>query len=348
MRDSFALYYSRPKMAQTVDFDLRLLTGALELERLLPTPADYAEVRSRVSLRGREWRDRIIQAVGNFNWRTTAEAIDRPYPEDDLVRVLGFGDLLTRFVVAPVPLTEEFTARVVELGVFSNLIVTLYDDLVDRRGLSSVPLRPDSLILAAAHPNRFRRRALLMRSGAAKTIILLIGQYFQELQNLTELHSRSRIFHTSVRAIQQMHEAEAHAVRQGPAASRAVVIRKSALPFVVMGLPSWLATESFVRRHYLWHLKWLYRFGDLIGLLDDFVDVNDDARAGMANRFLPTSSNMLRASPEMAAQEIARRAGLIIRSWDEHCDPTSRSDASRSALITCVVSWLGGIPVLCD
>jgi hypothetical protein len=332
-------------VAQTFDFDLRLLTRALENEGLLPTPADYSFVRSRVSPVGREWRDRIVQTVGNSNWRAAAEGIDRPYAEDDLIRVLGFGDLLTRFVVAPVPITEECTPRVLELGVLSNLIVTLYDDLVDRRGLSSIPLRPDRLISAAAHPNLFRKRALLMRSGAAKTVMLLIGRYFQALRSLTRLHSRNRIFDTSVRAIKQMYEAEVHAVRQGGAASRTVVIRKSALPFVVMGLPAWLATESFLRRHYLWHIKWLYRLGDLIGLLDDFVDVNDDARADMPNRFLANGSNVPRALPEMAAAEIARRAGLIIRSWDDHCDPTRRSEAARSALMTCVVSWLGGIPV---
>ncbi|HET6776378.1 MAG TPA: hypothetical protein VFH81_01255, partial [Actinomycetota bacterium] len=117
---------------QVLDSAVDALRHALEDRGLILDPPTYRSLRAQVNQRGRARRDELRRRVGSRRWRAAVRALDRPLAEEAIIRVLGFGDVLTRFSVTPLGLTQEGEDAVAQLGALANLIVTFYDELADR------------------------------------------------------------------------------------------------------------------------------------------------------------------------------------------------------------------------
>lgn len=139
-----------------------------------------------------------------------------------------------------------------------------------------------------------------------------------------------------------MHSAERASVEQGPRASAVVLRRKAALPFVVMGMPGWLASPGFDRRKYLWHLSWLFRLGSFFGQIDDVVDLAADLAAGRPNR---AAAGRGAFGPGRSLNEIAEFGRSLRDEWRSRTAPEADRlpPEVRQAVPICIASWLGGI-----
>ena len=307
----------------------------LELQSagLLLDAATYQAVRSAVSAAGATEVRRLESALGPSVWRHGLACLGRPYPDGDCRRVLGFGRVLSGFAVAPLGLAGEARERVLRLGALCNFIVATYDHLVD-----SDPGHRSVLHRGSVAPARHRwsvRRLLggIFRPPASRLMEQLVALYFAELQRLPHAGTRIRLRAGIERLIVRMYDAEGASLTG--AATPRLLRRKAALPFVVMGLPGWLAVADEQGGEYWWHLRWLYRLGDLFGWVDDAVDLEEDREAGRPNRLL---------TDPVTASGIATDAAWLLSEWRER---VGSDDASRRAeqegFRGCLVSWLGGV-----
>jgi len=220
--------------------------------------------------------------------------------------LLGFGYVMTEFAIAPVIASQKPYADVLALGALANLIVCAYDALLD----------------SGHAPTRLLRDPLIGR---------LVDLYFARLAGLP--HAHRAVDRTLRRAIQRMYDAETATAGQ-PAASLREWRRKSALPFVVMGLPFWMTAPTFDFKRYREHLRWLYRLGQFFGWIDDAADLAGDRADGRLNYFC------IATHPD-AAQRIARCATRILQAWDAAVPPGRYTRTLRETFLAVTWAWLG-------
>jgi hypothetical protein len=323
-----------------LDPPVEALAHALAKRGLIPEQSAYVSSRARVTERGRSHRHDLRQQVGARRWRAVAKALARPLAEDAMVRVLGFGDVLTRFSVAPLRLTEEDEDAVARLGARANLIVTIYDDLADRE--SGVEALSSHDLARLAGGGRSAMMGLVPRRGPSAFLIAAASSYFKDLAALPAARSRPRVVRTLIRAVARMHAAERASVHKGVSASPVALRRKAALPFVVMGMPGWLASADFDRRAYLWHLSWLFRLGSLLGRIDDVVDLADDLAAGRPNSVAARTEALAGSGSLDGIAELGRS---VMDEWVRAMAPEGDDlpPEVRQAVPLCIASWLGGI-----
>jgi hypothetical protein len=241
--------------------------------------------------------------------------------------------MLCGFVVAPLGLAGEARESVLRLGALCNFIVATYDHLVDSDPGHRPPLHRGSVLPGRHRWSARRLFARIFRPPASRLMHRLVTLYFAELRRLPHAGTRIRLRAGIERLILRMYDAEGASLNG--AATERLLRRKSALPFVVMGLPGWLAVAEDEGGEYWWHLRWLYRLGDLFGWVDDAVDLEEDRAAGRPNRML---------MDPMTPTGIAAEAGRLLTEWRERV----RSDdaaprAEQEAFRGCLVSWLGGV-----
>jgi hypothetical protein len=179
------------------------------------------------------------------------------------------------------------------------------------------------------------------RRGPSAFLVALVRGYFRDVAALPAARSRPRVVRTLIRAVARMHAAERASVHKGVSASPVTLRRKAALPFVVMGMPGWLASADFDRRAYLWHLSWLFRLGSLFGRIDDVVDLADDLAAGRPNWAARTEA----PAGNRSLDGIAELGRSLMDEWARRM--TAEGDRLppevRQAVPLCIASWLGGI-----
>ena len=307
------------------------LRQELQSAGLLLDAAAYQSVRSAVSAAGAQEVRRLERTLGPTVWREGLACLGRPYPDGDCRRVLGFGRALCGFSVAPLGLADEARESVLRLGALCNFIVATYDHLVDSDpGYRSVLHRGSVARARQAWPSRLLGR--IFRPPAAKLMEQLVTLYFAELRRLPHAETHARVRAGVERIILRMYDAEGASLN-GAATAR-LLRRKAALPFVVMGLPGWLAVAEYRREEYWWHLRWLYRLGDLFGWVDDAVDLEEDREAGRPNRLLSTP---------VTTVGIASEAARLLAEWRARVEfGDAESRAGEEGFRGCLVSWLGG------
>ena len=216
-----------------------------------------------------------------------------PLSEYDLVRVLGFGHLATDYLTASLLPAGQAPASWPALGALSNLIVSLFDLMVDS-GLGGPPLEQFGRWIAARcagdKPEAVRLPAPLA------LIRRLVELYFRSLR----LAAPRAVVADTSRCVWAMYEAEIASL--GPAPSPRAVRRKNVLPFLVAALPAWAAAPAARRQGFLPFAKGVYHFGTFIGLIDDVADFEHDRREGQANSL----AGRLPETPDQS--ELAERA----------------------------------------
>ncbi|HYO48512.1 MAG TPA: hypothetical protein VEW94_01575, partial [Chloroflexia bacterium] len=332
-----------------------LLWHELEASKLVLTnPRRYEEGRAEISRRGAiEW-GQVRSIMGEATGRGALSQLGRPYPEDDCIRILGFGHALTEFALKPLCLPYAEQQPVLRLGAMANLIVATYDQLVDLSG-GPRKLLPQGTLDMAAHDRgrRLVRGMALVSPAPSRMMLRLVAGYFEGIERLacTRNHAHvPQVRNCLGRAIKMMYEAEELVCAQGEAiCSEQILRRKGALPFLVMGLPAWLVVPSLHLEHYLWHLHWLYRLGEFFGWIDDTVDLEADRASGQPNRLA-----RLRTAPWPGtgrdadiARMIARKGQRILAEWRRRAGDAGNKRiplADTETFSICLASWFGGVP----
>ena len=326
-----------------------LLWHELKAVGLVPDRASFETCRSEVSRRGRVELDKVIAMAGGPTWRRVLRSLRRMYPEEDCIRVLGFGNAITEFAIAPLHLSGKEREEVVSLGALANLIVAAYDHMVDLR-ISRATLLPHwMLALASSHRGRLALSALARLSPAAPRLInRLVTGYFYHLGRLPYAEVHVSVYDAILRTIMLMYDAESETLRRGPGLlSERAVRRKAALPFVVMGLPAWLSTPEIRSHQYCRHLRWLYRLGAFFGWIDDAADLDADRHDHQPNLLNDALEKVDCQAGEgtTLARMIAYRGKLVVDDWYRHTEQANElPEIVRQALPICLVSWLGGLP----
>ena len=235
------------------------------------------------------------------------------------VRLLGFGHVMTEFVVAHRAFAERPDPAVLSLGSLANLIVSSYDGLLDSgQDPEEIPLR-----------SRLTDSGIGQGSGDS-LIARLVDLYLARLSLLP--HPHRQIHEILRRAILRMYDAERATVGEFEF-SETNWRRKCALPFVIMGLPVWMTVpvpDAVVVRA---HLAWLYRLGRFFGWIDDVSDLSEDLEAGRPNFFVSRRT--------LSGRRIARQGDLVLATWDEGARPDRYSRTLRQTFFSVTWSWLG-------
>ena len=281
-----------------------LLWRALWDADLFSVPELYGRCQATIQERGRAEREFLVARIGETAWRRVLAAWGQPETEQQAVKHLGFGAVMTEFFVAPVSLPDAERAAVVHLGTLVNLLAGVYDDVVDA-GTVQDPL-----------PRRALQALLLGQKVSpedAAPMVALADEYFRQLDALTNVGAHPKVLRTLRRAILKMHAAERTTLAgNGSAARLTVWRRKTGLPFVVMALPAWLTVSSVSPPAYYHHLRWLYLCAEFWGWVDDAVDMADDTATGHPNQI---AEALARDVPRAVAERIAGRGRGILADW---------------------------------
>jgi len=315
------------------------LRSALDAEGLLPPLARYDGARARIAGDGEAERDWLIGHLGRRVWSRGLRALARPQPEEDAIRVLGFGRALTAFAVAPARAPTADLPSILHLGALTNFLVATFDHFFDH-GQPAAALIPRWFLTAAARAPSSLPARLAAVMGAPRRVLLcrLVLEYFNTLQGIVPPEGAD-LYHTCVRTIVRMYDAEVASLRPTtPQEHLRNMRRKNALPFVVMGLPAWLVAprpDPVLQRR---HLSWLCRLGSFLGGVDDIVDLAEDALADRPNRV-----GAALGCGHHTATLVRRLAAGGRRVVDQWAALSPAGADEVHGLRVCLASWLGGM-----
>lgn len=318
----------------------------LEDACLIPDRSKYKSVRSSISAFGREELADLKEEIGESGWKILIRKLNTKYPKDDIIRILGFGNALTRYVIEPFRNDEETNNKVNKLGARSNLIVSLFDQMIDsgtkpKQVLSTKSL--DKLLNRNTQKNSDFYRYFGFQSKWIMTT--LIKSYLRGLGDLSQPSAQTNISKTILSSIQRMHESEIKTLTKNDL-STADLKRKAALPFVIMGLPIWLKDSQINNKAYFSHMRWLYRLGLFFGSIDDIIDLEEDISNNHPNQFkkLVNKDSLAESFIIATSKKIVSEGKIITNFWKKytnHQNPQA-TDFNEQIFGTCIVSWFGG------
>jgi hypothetical protein len=183
------------------------LRSALHRHGLLLDAPTYNRARRSVEATGsivlEELRAKLAARAGT--------RLERIYREPDYLRIVGFGAALTRYMTEP--WTGQATApAVAHIGACCNLIVSLFDHLVDAMAIPPADLLDPRTLAELARPSsrwhvvRARRRVPVTD---AWLVLCLVAVYFDDLDQITRPGCDDALHRLLLQRIQRMHAAEA-------------------------------------------------------------------------------------------------------------------------------------------
>ena len=331
-----------------VDFR-SLLCVELEHAGLLPDLEQVRLCRRDVTRIGAEEAAALAGVVGAPLWVQALDRLGRPCPQADSERVLGFGTMLTAFMLPPVRIDEALSREVLTLGAHANLLVGLFDLVADECPDAALPLSRALVEEACAGRGRIRL-AWRAHTGTpvARLLTRMLSGYVRRLDRLPYAGRHGQVRALQSRAILAMHDAELRTLGPASGVTDRVMRRKSALPFVVMGMAGWLAVEWVPPPAFRAHLRWLYRVGSFLGWIDDAADLGADLAAGRPNRVATALAREGNGSARDDAERLARAiasAGTRIMAERMAALPSGHPGAAAGDVLpTVVLSWLDAIP----
>jgi hypothetical protein len=228
---------------------------------------------------------------------------------------LGSGFAMTEFLVSPI-LGAISPPAICSLGALVNLMVVVCDRLLD--------------------------------AGAAVDEVLPESEHSSPVFDLLDVYRRKladreptvTVHRCSEKLIARMIESERQTVLARERLSYRDWLGKSALPFVLMGLPAWICRECTARARngltFSAHLLWLCRVGRFFGVLDDSLDYEHDLASGQPNCFRSKS-------PE-AGNELCSRAAAwcanILSDWHRFAGNSRKAVIFRETFLNLTWCWL--------
>ncbi|MFW9846481.1 MAG: hypothetical protein ACFFD6_07025 [Candidatus Thorarchaeota archaeon] len=323
---------------------MSLLWSALEEFLIIPSKEDYLSRRSNVSRIGALEYKRIVAIVGEKTWNKMIPQLHIERPEDALIRVAGFGNVLTRFVLAPLKLPAKEEHSIARLGTLANLLVTVFDRLADS-GISLATLLPRWLLVVLSK-NKGRMLLPVLNSIApanTTAITRMVQRYFSCLAEIARNSNRDSVYNLIRKYIIYMFDVECMTIsRSGNLQEERILKEKAALPFVILGMPGWLTEKCASKSDFQWHIKWLYQLGEFFGWIDDFVDYNEDMKTGQSNRVIHAMKENECNFEWVLARRIAKLGHDVISEWSNRINGDN-SKSTQEAFSTCLISWLGGL-----
>lgn len=312
------------------------LRGELRAAGVFPDREAYARDCSRITRVGELERALVARTVGR-RWDDLLESLALKQAEDVCALALGGGRTLTEFLVSPLGLPDDLQTEVASLGALANFLVTTYDRLLDSDRDPDEVLAPLTLTLAMTGQSPRLRAVAVQSSPVQRAFIRLVRDYFTRIERLPHARSRPEVRRAVDHHIQTMYAAERETV-SGTVTGEVLRI-KSSYPLVVMGLPGWLATDRLTADRYDRHVAWLEDVGEFLGLIDDAIDLQEDAAVGLTNRVAMKRSEQ---GDTRTVTEIVETGRAVFCDWEvltEGDDPDQDLD---SVVRTCVASWFGG------
>jgi hypothetical protein len=319
------------------------LLAALSDRGLLPSESVYGYFRHQISENGRRCEASFFRIALREDWDDVNLLLQKRALYADIERVLGFGECFTEFLIAPVKVDRRFRARVIKLGALANAIGATYDmfvdshiceqDIISRKTLTQM-LSGDA---SKEHSPRI--------NTPQKIISELLTEYFRLLRSFSP-NDNGKLVAKLLRAdIMRLFEAEGKTLAKKRYYLKDVqdLKDKSALLFVIMGLPAWLASDRAEPSQIAEHRRWLYSFGEFIGWIDDIRDLEGDAMHGRPNRLaIWLKANDRRGDRDLdrLVRDLSEKASAIMDDWNSHV--TEARHYEQFTMSVTVVSWLGG------
>ena len=329
-----------------------LLWRELDARGLIPSAVEYQRLRDAVARSGEvSWR-LTLGGVGRDRWDAANATLSRPWISDDPQRILGFGWWMTRFLIAPLRLPEGMHSAVADAGALANLIVALYDQLVDSGRPGPAILAPTAFDSSAHAQLQWQAPEVELVDPSKHVMGALVDRYFDLVAAIPPGPLSNAVDALHPRAIRRMYDAE-NQLAEGDNRSangsledyvKCVPVlqrRKAALPFVVMGLPGWSAASGTSSLDMACHLRWMYRVGTFLGWIDDAVDLDDDLAGRAANRVrCAIGAHSSRAAA--LAISIAHSGARCMDDWRRHTgrEPPPEPEVTN-ALRAAIYSWFG-------
>lgn len=322
------------------------LLTALSNKDLLPPRSVYDHFQHRISEKGRRCEASFFfRVVPKADWDEINLLLQKRNLYSDIERVLGFGECLTEFLTAPVPMDSRFRPTVIRLGTLANAIGATYDLFADSAVYERDILSRKSLIQMLSGIDLSEGRSPRVVTPR-RIVSKMLTEYFRLLRSLRP-DDNSRFVTNLLRAdILRLFEAETKTLVKKKHDLKDVrdVKDKSALLFVIMGLPGWLASNSSGPNQIVQHRKWLYSLGEFIGWIDDIRDLEGDSTHGRPNRLAiwlkANDKRSPRRTPDPLIQHLSERASAIMNGWNSSVVGAPRYE--QFTLPVAVVSWLGG------
>jgi hypothetical protein len=323
------------------------LYSELKVRKMIPSIEDYKITRSYIAQKGEEEYENLKSLIGKSDIDLMINSLKYIFPSDTCIRILGFGHVLTEFLISPLDLPNNIERKiVVQFGSLANLIVSIYDHLLDVQMKKSRTILPRWILKAV-----FKGRCLNLmkiitsfKSDASKIIIRLLIPYSKFLLLFPHSDKILTVKTDIKKSIFKLYEVGIDVTEKDCGDAEKLLKLKRALPFVIMGLPGWILKDTFSKETYQWHKNWMYQFGEFISWIDDSVDLVRDKVTNHPNRVLaiweksgadPTISRIL-------IQNITDQAKIIMKQWQEKTSKIENLPLHvTEAFSTCIISWLG-------
>jgi len=291
-------------------------------------------------------REELIRVMGYSNWHSLVQHAKFKEGEREFVRILGFGYMLTDYIISGIDLKNKNRIVVNELGALANFIVAIYDHFLDNQLITETnPIR--KLIGSITSSSSVFLEAVSEDNNTIEVqiFIKLITYYFHLLKLIEKPDQRNVIAKTLKKAILKMHHANDKLLFNSYSnVPIQLLFQKSILPFVIMGLPAWILCESFTEKNYLRHLRWMYQFGEFIALLDDATDMVEDMERGEPNLIIEAMKDI--QNDDTTLIKLAKKIALMGQYVKEKQDRVIlRKEDSITKDVNifsvCVMSWVG-------
>jgi|GEM_PF-5922374 len=334
-------------MVSNPDFK-SLLWQELKLKGLLIDSTDYNDSLLIISRWGVLERENIIKIVGYKTWKNVLNRLPGNLPEEDCIRVLGFGRALTEYLIAPLDVPSDLKEKIVTIGVISNLLGSIYDHLIDA-GLNNNLALPRWILHSIAYEKNGLKLAVLRKIGPTtlRFILTLVEYNKQILTELPYYKTHDEITELIKQSVLQMYDAENETInKNSKLVSEDTLKNKSTLPYVIRGLPAWLCTPQIPKDRFDWHINWMHQFGDFFAWIDDAVDLADDISEGQPNLLLFPENTVGRDEQKDSAlaQTIAEKGKQMITEWQKNTKDYEKIPVViGKAPQICTVSWFGGL-----
>ncbi len=252
-----------------------------------------------------------IELIGDTEWRKLPHLNLASVDPAKAKRWLGWGFSITEFLAAPASPRNSRLAVLCSLGALVNLLIVVCDSLLDAG-------ETISQVLPAAE--------LAASGGQSSPVTILLGEYFRLL---AVIQPNDRLLRSIHKIVSRMFESEIQTISGGSALLFSFWLRKSALPFVLMGLPAGERSARDFNHANRKYLAWLYRVGRFFGALDDSLDLEEDARAGQPNYLLRYPENL---RPDAVAR-IAAWGTQVLMEWDALISANKSSSLPREVFL---------------
>lgn len=262
--------------------------------------------------------------------------------EGDIIRISGFGMVLTDYFIKPFAFTDEKRKALAHCGAMANLIVTLFDFMADSEGFKKNELLEHVLFNhTTGKLGKVKRLVMLCTGGSDQRLLLsLIKEYFTHIR---EVVGETKDLSPFYNLIRKMYLAEKQTLVMPDRVTEAQWTRKSVLPFLVMAVPAWIS-GNLSRKELVFQIRWFYKFGRTIGYVDDCVDYEQDVKCGAPN-ILVIRKMCSKSNSDDELMSLVTRIASDIQDlqfvWKQlFTGPVANSEDCLPSVV--VASWIGG------